>query len=389
MKKTLKVAFLYVGTIIGAGFSSGREIALFFQDLAPYNVALSAVFMSLFALLFLSAGKLGLIPKGKLTSALIFFSASISLVAMLAGGEYVMREVTGVPLLCLFMALLGAVVVCLGIEKIKIINSILVPLIVICIAVIFFKIPHLTGDGTFSILRPIAYGGLDVLLGGIAVSKEGESMTFKQIFGASAVVCVFLAAMLYMLQTIVLYDTNGSLMPVFAISKHLHLQLICGVLIASAIFTTLVSSLKIASDKLALFCSSFTRFAPLSTNDNRAILVLFLLVVFYPLSFLGFDKIVDTLYPVNSILGVLLALVIFVNLIVFLARNKRRKPPMPRRTKSARQQKKDFAKPQSPCKRIDFFQSSSPSSFLGGLKNSSNGERRESSSSSSSPFKNL
>ena len=359
MKKTLKVAFLYVGTIIGAGFSSGREIALFFQDLAPYNVALSAVFMSLFALLFLSAGKLGLIPKGKLTSALIFFSASISLVAMLAGGEYVMREVTGVPLLCLFMALLGAVVVCLGIEKIKIINSILVPLIVICIAVIFFKIPHLTGGGTFSILRPIAYGGLDVLLGGIAVSKEGESMTFKQIFGASAVVCVFLAAMLYMLQTIVLYDTNGSLMPVFAISKHLHLQLICGVLIASAIFTTLVSSLKITSDKLILFASSTRFLNSLSKDDNKPIAIMLILVVFYPLSFFGFGKIVGTLYPINSVLGILLALIVLVKLIVYLILKTKRK----RLSKSESQNQNSVKNDKSArCAQP------SSSSFLGGLK---------------------
>ena len=359
MKKTLKTAFLYIGTLIGAGFSSGREIALFFKNLAPHNGALSAVVMSLFALLFLTAGRLKLLPQGKLVGVSIFFSASVSLVAMLAGGEYIMREMTGVPLLCLLMAFLGAVVVSLGIEKIKIVNSILVPLIVVCIAVIFFKIPHLKGSQPFSILRPIAYGGLDVLLGGIVVSKEGEEMSTRQILGSSLLVCAFLFFMLYMLQTIVLYDTNESLMPVFAISKDLHLQSICGILIASAIFTTLVSSLKITSDKLILFASSTRFLNSLSKDDNKPIAIMLILVVFYPLSFFGFDKIVGTLYPINSVLGMLLALIVFVKLIVYFVLKTKRK-----RLSKSESQNQNSVKID---KQIESAQPSS-SSFLGGLK---------------------
>ena len=325
VKKTLKVAFLYIGTLIGAGFSSGREIALFFRDLAPYNAALSAIVMSLFALLFLTAGRLDLIPKGKIVSFAIFVSGAISLTSMLAGGEYVLKEMTGVPLLCLIFALLGAIVVSLGIEKIKIANLILVPLIALSIIIIFFKIPHSQGSAPFSILMPIAYGGLDVLLGGIVVSDEGKNMTFKQTIASASIVCIFLFFMLYMLQTIVLNDTNDSLMPVFAVSKNLRLQAISGVLIASAIFTTLVSSLKITSDKLIDFCVSRRRLRFLSTQENKPIVIMFSLVAFYPLSFFGFGKIVDTLYPITSGMGILLALIVLVRLVIYLAKNRRHK----------------------------------------------------------------
>ena len=318
VKKSLKTAFLYIGTVIGAGFSSGREIALFFGEATPLNVALSAVFMSLLAFMFLTAGKLGLIPRGKLMRLLIAFSASISLVAMLAGGEYVMYTMTGVPLLALVMAILGAVVVSCGIEKIKIVNLVLVPLIAGSIALIFFKIPHASGTLPFSLFKPIAYSGLDILLGGVIVGEEGKEMNMKQISLTSFIVCGVLFGMLYMLQTIVLADTNGSLMPVFAISSELRLQAICGVLIASAIFTTLVSSLKIVSDGMLSFCDGFAKLKPLATGDNKSIVVMFALVVFYPLSFFGFGKIVDTLYPVNSALGVLLAAVVFCKICLHL-----------------------------------------------------------------------
>ncbi len=315
MKKSFKTAFLYIGTVIGAGFSSGREIALFFGDATPLNVALSSVFMAMLAFMFLSAGKLRLIPDGKIVRVLITFSASISLVAMLAGGEYVIFTMTGIPLLALVMAILGVIVVSCGIEKIKVVNLILVPLIAGSIALIFFKIPHADGTLPFSIVKPIAYSGLDILLGGVIVGEEGKDMNMKEISLSSLLVCGVLFGMLYMLQTIVLADKNGSLMPVFAISSELHLQALCGVLIASAIFTTFVSSLKIVSDGMLSFCSVFSKLRPLASDNNKSIVVMFALVVFYPLSFFGFGKIVDTLYPANSALGILLAVVVFLKIV--------------------------------------------------------------------------
>ena len=373
VKKSFKTAFLYIGTAIGAGFSSGREIALFFGDASPLNVALSSVFMAMLACLFLTAGKLGLIPKGKLLRLLILFSASISLVAMLAGGEYIMHSMTTIPMLALVMALCGAFVVAQGIEKIKVVNLILVPLIVLSIALIFFQIPMQNGSTSFSILKPIMYSGLDILLGGVIVGEEGKDMTFKEILLASTLIVIFLFAMLFMLQTIVLYDTNDSLMPVFAISKALHLQAICGILIASAIFTTLVSSLKIVSDILIDFLAGVKKLSPLSRPDNKSIVVLFCLLIAYPLSLFGFKKIVGTMYPINSVLGVLLAFVVLVRLIIHgVLKLKTKKQKSLRKTAEAKHKIK--------------VQSSS-SSLFGGLKYSSKGERLESSSTSSSPLR--
>lgn len=45
-------------------------------------------------------------------------------------------------------------------------------------------------------------------------------------------------------------------------------------------------------------------------------MVFFCLLIAYPLSFFGFDNIVDTLYPVNSVLGVILFAIVVIRLIV-------------------------------------------------------------------------
>lgn len=317
MKKAFKTAALYIGTAIGAGFSSGREIALFFGDASPLNVAISSVFMSLLCAIFLIAGKKGLMPKGKIVHLGIFFAASVSLCAMLAGGDYIMQSMTGIPLaLGLAMTILGGVVVVLGIEKIRLLNSVVVPLIVLCIALVFFKLPTPSHSLAFSLSKPILYSGLDVLLGGVIISEEGENLSYKEIFACCLMICAFLFGMLYMLQTVVLSDTNGSLMPTLAVSERLRLKFACGVLIAGAIFTTLVSSLKIVSDRTSLFLSHTKKLSAFGDEKHKAFVVFFCLLIAYPLSFFGFDNIVDTLYPVNSVLGVILFAIVVIRLIV-------------------------------------------------------------------------
>lgn len=316
MKKAFKTAALYVGTAIGAGFSSGREIALFFGKSSPLNVAISSIFMSLICALFLIAGKKRLIPKGKIVNLGIFFAASVSLCAMLAGGDFVMQSMTGIPLAFgLAMTVLGGIIVVLGIEKIRLLNTIVVPLIVLCISIVFFKLPTPQSSLPFTLSKPILYSGLDVLLGGVIVSEEGENLSYKEIFASCLMICVFLFGMLFMLQTVVLSDTNDSLMPVLAISEQLHLKFACGVLIAGAIFTTLVSSLKIVSDRVSACLLSSAKLHSLGDEKHKAFIVFFCLLIAYPLSFFGFDNIVDTLYPVNSVLGVILFAIVVLRLV--------------------------------------------------------------------------
>lgn len=316
MKKALKITFLYIGTAIGAGFSSGKEIALFFGDSSPINVAISSVFMALLCCLFLIAGKHSLMPKNKLMGFCIFLSAGISLCSMLAGGEYVLKSLSGVPMLGLAMAIIGSVIVVLGIEKIKIVNSLVVPLIIACIAIIFLKLdpqPHAAG---FSISKPILYSGLDVLLGGVIISEEGKKLSHKQIFLSCTFICIFLFAILFMLQTVVLSDKMQSSMPVLAVSEKFNLKIICGILIAGAIFTTLVSSLKILSDRI-IFSLEKTKLLKSSVEPlNKALVVFLCLLLTYPISFVGFDSIVDTMYPFISWCGVALTAFVILKLIV-------------------------------------------------------------------------
>ncbi len=313
MFSCIRVTFLYIGAIVGVGFSSGREIALFFGNLSPLNVALSGVFMAIFAGIFMMAGRSDVLPKGKSLTLCIFLACFVSVASMIAGGEFVMRELTGAPMFGLFLGIFAGTIVIYGIEKIKHAGLVLVPLIILSIAILFSKIELQTSFDDFSLLEPIAYSGLDVLLGGMLIAREGKRMKTWEI-GASSILCaIFLSAILFMLQHIVVTDRINSQMPMLVIADGLDLKIVTGILIISAIFTTLVSSLELATDiVLASLKNKPTLLGKKisQTQDRRSVATFVILLLCYPLSFFGFDNLIDTFYPAISALGLVLLCVI-------------------------------------------------------------------------------
>ena len=322
MLSALKVAFLFIGTSIGAGFSTGREIALFFGDTSPWCVALSSVFIALICAVFLLAGKYDLIPNNIVVKVATFFAGAVSLVSMLAGSEKILSDLTGVSLLGLVMIILGGIVVIMGIEKIKWANTILIPLLILMMIVLYVKIGVPMHDGSLSILKPIHYSGLDVLLAGMVLSREGKKLGGKQILWCVSAICLFMFGILFVLQNIVLCDELHSSMPVLAISSKVKMQAVSGVLIASAIFTTLIGALETVCVYSSDFMSHSKKLAPLSLPKNKCYLTFIILLIFYPISFLGFENIVDTCYPFVSLCGIVLTSFITIKVLLFAIRSR-------------------------------------------------------------------
>lgn len=320
----MRVTFLYIGTSIGAGFSSGKEIALFFGDMSPANVALAGLFMALLCALFMIAGKLSLMPKNYAVRLGIFVSAAISLCSMLAGSEYVLKSLSGVPMLGLLMGITAAVIVVLGIEKIKMVNAVCVPLIILMIMIIFFNLETPVHAPGFSLYTPILYSGMDVLLSGAIISEEGKKLSYKEILVSCAFTGMFLGLILFMLQTVVLSDTMHSSMPVLAISERFGLKAVCGILIACAIFTTMVSALQIVTNTAQERFAKTKKLASLGKPYYRDLTAFGALTLFYPISFLGFDFIVDTCYPFISMCGIILTVLVSINMIIKLIKKRKK-----------------------------------------------------------------
>lgn len=364
MWRAAKVCFLYIGTVIGAGFASGREIALFFGDTAPLNVALAAAFMAIPEALFLTAGKLGVLPDNTAVRTGVFIAAFSSVAAMLAGCDLALYDVTGVVSLGVIAAILAGVLVVGGMEKIKLANTLLIPLLLALLLAVYIKSGAPVFNGSYSIVKPVHYAGLDVLMGGMVISREGRKLKGKEIALTCVFSTLFLGMVLFVLQNIVLSDDFGSSMPVLAVAEGVGLKIAAGILIVIAVFTTLVSSLDVLTesarralgdyaaartpspenygrgegspenlpaDGRASAASAkrrpFLRFAAFySAPRNRAFAVFLNLALLYPVSFFGFDAIVDALYPFVGLCGILMTVYTAFNLFRFV-KSRRDKPP--------------------------------------------------------------
>ena len=177
-------------------------------------------------------------------------------------------------------------------------------------------------DGSLSILKPIHYSGLDVLLAGMVLSREGKKLSKKQILWCVSAICLFMFGILFVLQNIVLCDEMHSSMPVLAISSKVKMQAVSGVLIASAIFTTLIGALETVCVYSSDFLSHSKKLTPLSLPKNKCYLTFIILLIFYPISFLGFEKIVDTCYPFVSLCGIALTIFITIKVLLFAIRSR-------------------------------------------------------------------
>lgn len=297
MKRAIKISAFFIGTVIGAGFASGKEIASFFGTLNPISAALGGVVLAILAMLFMFAGKKGLIWQNKLYKFLLLISTIITLSAMFAGSQNLLNSLVPFPLWGLVLGLFSTFIVFLGVEKIKLFNAIIVPLIIIFVVIIFAFEPK-PPVGNFGILRPIAYGGLNILLAGDVVANEGKHATTKEIVLSSILIGVFLSIMLFAIQSAT-YN-NTSVMPMHNVASKYGFPIMASILILSAIFTTMVS----AQNILAEFLSSIN-FPQIKKNKAKSLIILVLsLLISYPLSFVGWNNIVQYLYPIISIAGI-------------------------------------------------------------------------------------
>jgi uncharacterized membrane protein YkvI len=292
-----------VGTVIGAGFASGREIALFFGDMSPLAVAASGLFLGFFCALFLILGRRGFSWNSDFISFLVFLCSLITCAAMIAAAEDILFSMMGLKMLGFYSAVAAVVIAVSGIEKMKILNAVAVPLIIVFVVLVFVKNRGVQIDGSFGVLRPAAYSALNIFLAGILITPEGKNAATGEIALSSAFSGVFLSALLFMIQCII--RGNSASMPLVDAAVKLHLDLFAYLLVFLAVFTTLVSSVRL----MYVLCGEFIQKNKfLSKNaafSGRAVPALFTLTASYALSLLSFEKVVDWLYPLISACGVI------------------------------------------------------------------------------------
>ncbi len=288
-------AATFIGSLIGAGFASGREIALYFGHTSVFVPLLSGMCLGASCYFFLKAGRLtsgnpsALWGKGAFVAEFVVkISNAVTFCAMIAGSEEVIFSLFGFHGGGIISAVLSLIVVLAGVEKIKFVNFLLVPLIILTVAVLFFQSPALPPEEKFVILPSFTYAAMNVVGGGYFVSTMSGDFTEKECVATSVISGVVLTALLVAVYCIIRYDLSSS-MPVLVAAKRAGMEKFGDIVVYLAIFTTLTGSLAVSAGKGKIKPVVITALATLASQA-------------------GFALIVNTLYPVLGTAGAVVTL---------------------------------------------------------------------------------
>ena len=179
--KCLNTSCVFIGTFIGAGFATGREILLFFGKSSPAVPILSALICGLFCSLFLYAGHKGLnvIPTkgGRLMLFGFSLAAFIIYSAMISASEEIIYALTSLHGGGVFLVIVIGIICLSNREGLKMLNVIVVPLIIILIIYMGVKVENIIMPIKLNIYNAVAYASINMFLGGFLVFHDGISMT--------------------------------------------------------------------------------------------------------------------------------------------------------------------------------------------------------------------
>ena len=303
MKKVISVAMTCVGTMIGAGYASGQEITAFFGWApSPLVPALCGLLTFVFtAVLLLVGNKLGFSSMSEVNKRLfgrIYFimdflmlvNAVVVLSAMIAGMDETAGALLGVafPYGAVF-CLVCILILRRGNAGLLSANTAVVPFLIVVMVYTCASSPLSVGAFEPSALPScLTYVSMNLLLSASVLARQ-SGMSTKQIFASSALSSLIIAGIM-LLACLALPNSPSMEMPLLAIASRSDvLRVVYSLCLIIAIFTTMLSALSTLGNRkgdgtLAMLVSSV--FATLTSTA-------------------GFRSVVDSLYPVIGVIGLL------------------------------------------------------------------------------------
>ncbi len=293
----------FVGAIIGAGFASGRGIALFFANTSPLTPLLAGVFLGFFCYLFLELGRkyngniyLFFGKGGYIFQLAVRLCCVVTVCAMIAASESVVFSLFSIYGGGIITGILALITVFWGVEKIRFSNFVIVPIIVFLVIFLFTKESRFFFDKPILILPAFIYCTMNIITGGYFVATFSGSYTKKDNIIISVISSVVLGALLVLVYFIIQINI-GDDMPLIATAMRLGVGKIGNIIMYLAVFTTLTGCLSVAG------------------NNNRANFIIVACVGFLG-AILGFVKLVDTFYPIMGVVGAVASIACVIKLIM-------------------------------------------------------------------------
>jgi len=339
-----KIACLYISTIIGAGFASGREILTYFTTYGLWGyvgIVFSAIIIGLIGAMILLCVKkfqsndldtLLLNVAGKIPGRILFALITIFLFffysIMIAGIAKLVTEKIDLnwALVSIVVALLTVIIVMLGVDKLAVICTFLAPLLAISISICAIFSLTIASEETFYlntdiisklyflipnnwIFSSIVYAGYNCLISTSVLSKALPMIKSRKIaiYGG-----ILGGAGIGFLALIV----NTSLYFNFTLINTKEMPLAYIVMGMGAIGGNLFPVLLIIAMLLASISAllGLTGAIEKITKINGKIISISAAILAVPLSLIGFSSLMDNIYPIFSYAGIFLALMLIMQI---------------------------------------------------------------------------
>ncbi len=294
MKKVISITFGFVGTVIGAGFASGKEILLYFGDTSFLSPLLAGLFMGVLAYVFC---RIGTETNGnpysffgkfrKIFSFFVLISNFLIFSATLAGSEEILfllfRRNGGAVLTAIATLLL----VLLG-KKNRLADTLPVAVIVLSLLVVLFRTEVILPQGKLSPLSCGLYAGMNMISGGFYLANASQDCDEKQCRRIALLSDILLSVLL---ETVYLlaspYEGN---FPVIEAAKQAGTETFSYVVLYLSMLTTCTGTLTVLTKKEVKRSLGFTSLGLLFCC-------------------LGFSFFVKNVYPFIGTIGLILSIV--------------------------------------------------------------------------------
>ncbi|MBR4406690.1 MAG: hypothetical protein IKT27_00035 [Clostridia bacterium] len=321
MKKVLPSVFLIVGSIIGAGFASGRELSLFFAEFGYNSLYFLPIVFILFYYCFKFFLTLGaenqfqnVFDINKKTNSSAFFNIAIFAIFLIYGSamfsgavEVLANNFIDVPVVCfvVFVFLLAYCVLRFGLGGLVKINAVAIPIIIILLIIyaVYSTINPITQldyipNSEQAYILPVSiviYVFANILLSYFILVQAGQGLTKKEIQKSSLIASLIICFAI--LICIICLIENGAVV-MDASMPFVVLTLRLGdpfpLIFMAVLFLGIITS---------LFSCLHTLNSPFAKSNKKTAFKLCVIVAL--ISLIGFQTIVNYCYPVIGLFGVI------------------------------------------------------------------------------------
>lgn len=286
----VKIAMVYVGTIIGAGFATGREIALYFGGYGFFTALCGGLSCGLLCFLFMLVGKRGVRYIGEKSRKTLTIGASIITLAAMTSA--INELLTGYGVMCAGVMMC---VICLFFtgrdgKWLKNANTIIIFAVIGLLIFLAVKKGEAQWGGKISIFRGVSYAAMNILLTSELATDYGRGRGMKSIANISIITGVVLSALILIIFSVIGGNITDP-MPVYSVAESINLAPLAIIVIGGAIFTTMLSAVVLLERETATL---------IKEKSNRVMLIILASIIF---GYFSFSFIVNNFYHLLSIGG--------------------------------------------------------------------------------------